>query len=99
MRGEGNDRQVCAARIVPDLASRAPAILQWQVHVHQHDVRQLAEGGADSLFAVNGQQYLEALAHQAPRQHVAVHLVVLDQQDALHDATPAPVSARTPVIE
>ena len=67
-----------------DAPGRLPAVHHRQAHVHQDEVGLLARGHLHALCAVDRDDDLEAVAHQPPRQHVAVHLVVFDQQDLCH---------------
>ena len=54
-------------------------------------------------FAVLSQQHLVAAPRQPPRQHVAIHLVVLDQQDPRHGSSLSALASRAawciPAIE
>ena len=67
-----------------------PAVDDGQAHVQQDQVRGLALGHEDRLHAVGRHQDLVALALQPPRHHVAVHVVVLDEQDLGHGLAPPP---------
>ena len=55
--------------------------------------RRLRRDGHTVVMAEHGRAALEALAREPPRQHVAVHLVVVDDEDAGGRAHAAPVSS------
>ena len=80
-------------RVRLELARRFPAVDAGQAHVHQDQRRRLRPGHGHALLAVDGDDHLVAPPRQAARQHVAVHLVVLDEQDLGHQA-PRPRGAR-----
>jgi hypothetical protein len=66
------------------LARELVAVLAGQVDVHEHEVEPAGLERAAGLVAVHGDEHVETLALETPRQHVAVHLVVLDQQYRRH---------------
>ncbi len=84
-----------------DPAGRLPAVQPRQAHVHQDQRRRLRPRHGHALLAVDRDGDLVAAPGEAARQHVAVHLVVLDEQDLGHQgrdlrrATLAATSSRT----
>ena len=68
-------------------ARRLPAVEHRQAHVHQDQVGLLGRRHGHALAAVDRDHHLEAVAREAARQHVPVHLVVFDQKNFRHCAT------------
>ena len=56
--------------------------------IHQDQIRHFARGHRDAGGAVVRTTNLEAVTLQAPRQHVAVDLVVFDKKDLMHRRSP-----------
>src|SRR5690348_16031333 len=69
-------------------ASRGlPAIDDGKAHVHEEERGTLAVRHVDALLAVDGDHDGVSLALETPREHVAVHLVVLDEQYLRHGSS------------
>jgi hypothetical protein len=66
--------------------------ISGKTHVHEDEIVAACPRHLDTLLAVDRHRHLEALALQTPRQHVAVHFVVFDEQDARHQRFP-PISS------
>src|SRR4029078_11292190 len=70
---------------------------------HDDQSGRLDAGHRDALLAVDRDGHLVAPLGQAPRQHVAIHLVVLDEKNLRHREsprrrpTPVATSSRTSV--
>src|SRR5437763_761227 len=64
------------------------AIDPRQSHVHQDQRRCIRLSHGYAGLAIDGRHDLVPSLAQAPRQHIAVELVVLDQQDLLHASVP-----------
>src|SRR5271156_3849224 len=67
-----------------DAAGRLPAVDNRQAHIHQYDVGPFAARKIDALLPVHSEHHLKAAADETPREHVAVHFVVFDQQNFCH---------------
>ena len=52
--------------------------------VEQHEVERLLRQAVERLASVLGDEHGVAIAAQAPRQQIAVHLVVVDDEDRAH---------------
>ena len=84
VRRQRDDRDRLRCRIGFDLPGRFPAVEHRQAHVHENQVRGHGLGHLDALAAVHRHDDLVTLALETARQHVAVHLVVFDQEDFRH---------------
>ena len=58
-----------------------PAVDNRQTHVHQNQIGPLLGRRLDAARAIEGENNLVAFAQQAARQHIAIHLVIFDQQN------------------
>lgn len=72
---------MCREGVGLDRSRRFPAVQDRQAHVHQDDVGELDLGHRHALGAIDGHDDHVAPSFETPRQHVAVHLVVLHDQD------------------
>src|SRR5918911_3171857 len=88
VRRQGDDRNRARLRRRLELPGRLPAVQDGQAHVHQDQVGCLGAGEVHPLLPVNGDDNLVAAPLQPTREHVAVHLIVLDQQE-LHATSSA----------
>src|SRR5262249_32887185 len=83
-----DDRNRLRGGIRLELARSLPAVNARQAHVHQDQRGRLGSDHREPALAVDRREDLVATALQAPREHVTVHLVVLDQQDLGHQRAP-----------
>ena len=84
VRRQRDDRDVLRRGVGFDRARGFPAVHHRQAHVHQHDVGQLGLRLRNAFGAVDREHHDEAAPLQPPRQHVAIRLVVFDEQDLGH---------------
>jgi hypothetical protein len=61
-----------------------PAVEDGQAHVHQDEFGPFVAGQADAFSAVHSDHDFVTPPREPPGEHVAVHLVVLDEQDPRH---------------
>jgi hypothetical protein len=87
VRGESDHRNRGGPGGRFDTSSGLPAIDQGEAHVHQDQVGLLGLGHRDALLTVHRNGGLEAFAGEAPREHIAIHLVVFDYQNFRHVVT------------
>src|SRR5690606_36296175 len=81
VRGERDDGNVAGPRIGFQFCRRIPAIEHRKAQIHQDDVGMFLPGSADAFGAVSGQDHPILLPFEAPAQHIATHLVVLNDED------------------
>src|SRR5262249_15246765 len=79
-------------RVGLDPPGRLAAVEYRQLDVHEDQVGPLRPGRGAGLRTVGGVDHRVAPLGQAPRQHVAVVLVVFDQKDLGHRRSPPFVS-------
>ena len=84
MRRQGDDRHEARPRVRLELPRRLPAVQHGQAHVHQDQIGRFRLGQLHAALAVHRQHDLVAFALQPAREHVAVHLVVFDQENLGH---------------
>ena len=58
---------------------RLPAVEHGQAHIHQDQIGRMGVGHLHAALAVDRQHDLVAFALEPAREHVTVHLVILDQ--------------------
>ena len=86
MRGERDHRNAARLRRGLDLTGRFPPVQSRKAHVHQDQRRRLRPRHGHALLAVDRDGHVVPAPAEAAREHVAVHLVVLDEQDLRHQA-------------
>src|SRR6185437_10461993 len=57
-------------------------------HIHEDEIRHFAHGHVDALLTIGRHDDLKAFALQAAREHVAIHLIVFDEQNLGHCLAP-----------
>src|SRR5215471_1701722 len=65
-------------------ARRFPAVQHRQTHIHQDQVRNLQSCHRHALFTIQSDGDLVTTSFETARQHVAVCLIILHQQDFQH---------------
>src|SRR5512144_2398745 len=94
MGGERDDGNLTGGRIALENPCRLPPVEDGQAHVHQNEVRGVAARERDPLLSLHRHDDLVAAADETAREHVAVHLVVLDEEDFRHRDPYATASVR-----
>src|ERR1700746_2820713 len=84
MRSEADDGNSSGLGFRLEPVRCLPTIHYRQTHIHQDEIRAFGSCSGDPLLTINGHDDLVAAADQPARQHVPVHLVVLDDQDLGH---------------
>src|SRR6516162_8057142 len=84
VRGERDHRDPPSGIVGLDPARCLPTVDHWQAHVHQDEVGPLRERHIGALLPVHRDRDLVAVAGEPARKHVAVHLIVFDQQNFWH---------------
>src|SRR5262245_53504031 len=82
--GERDDPDRSGGRVRAKRAGRLPAVEHGEAHVHEDEGGGFGPSLVDALLAVHGDDDLVASLRQTPREHVTVHLVVLDEEDLSH---------------
>src|SRR5262249_57392112 len=82
--GQGDHRDGPGGGIGAELARRLPAVQHGEAHVHEDERGRLRTGLLDALPAVHRHHDLVAPLDEPAREHVTVHLVVLDEEDLRH---------------
>jgi hypothetical protein len=67
-------------------AALSRRVASRQAHVHQDQRRRFRSRHGHALLAVEREGHLVPAPDEAARKHVAIHLVVLDEQDLGHQA-------------
>ena len=70
------------------MARRLPAVDLRQAHVHQDQIGRSARAVATPCWPSTAMMTSVAAAFETPREHVAVHLVVFDQENRRHGMDP-----------
>src|SRR5512141_2111324 len=94
MRRESDDGDLPRGGIALEKPRRFPAVHHRQAHIHQHDIRRRGPRERDALLPLDRHHDLVAAADEPAREHVAVHLVVLDEEDLRHRETPTRLRPR-----
>src|SRR5215467_6408184 len=84
MGGKRDDRNGSGFRRRFKQARRFPTIQHGQAHIHQDQVRRLQSCHRHALFTIQRDGDLVTAPFEAARQHVAVYLIILYQQDLRH---------------
>src|SRR6185295_17135795 len=85
VRGQGNHWNMSGSRVRLQGAGGFPPINLRQIHIHQNKVGAIADRAIYSIAAIYRRVDVKTAAHQAPGEHVAIHLVVLHDQDFKHE--------------
>ena len=83
MGAQREDRDLLGGGVGAEHPRGLPAVDLRQAEIEQDEVRPVVAGAPEPLRAVDRGQDLEAVAGETAREHVAVEVVVLDEQDAL----------------
>ena len=80
MRGEGDERDPGSLRIGLKLRGDVPSTHDRQTKIEEDQVRWSALRHGQALRSVDGTGDAESPPLETPREHVAIELVVVDQQ-------------------
>ena len=89
MRGESDDGDVLRLFSGFQLSGRLPSVNDRETHIHEHEIGVLVLGHVHPLLPVLRDQDFETFTRQPPRQHIAIHFVVFDEQYFCHEPLPA----------
>ena len=81
--GRHDHRQLGLGMVAAQDLEHLDAVEAGHHDVQQHQVDRLAGDDLERPLAALGDLHLKALALEAPRQHVAVHLVVVDDEEGV----------------
>lgn len=81
-RRDDDDRQLAERRVGLHALEHVEAVEPRHGQIEQHDVAGLAREQLEGRGAALGEQHAVALPREAPREHVAVRLLVVDHEDA-----------------
>ena len=73
-----DDRQIDCRVSFPESFQDLQAIQPWHHDIQEHQVERMVPDQFQCQFAVIGHGDVAALALQTPREHIAVHFVVVD---------------------
>src|SRR5262249_16169781 len=84
VRGERDHRNPPSGIVGLDPTRCLPTVDHRQAHVHQDEVGPLRQRHIGALLPIHRDRDLVAVADESARKHVAVHLIVFDQQNSWH---------------
>jgi len=82
--GQRHHRDTAGRLVGLELPGRFPAIDDRKTHIHQDQVRRVGPRFLEPLRPVHRDGDLVAALDEPPREHVAVHLLVFNEQNVRH---------------